>query len=220
MEENEVSQDPVTPVVEEQKTPEVGFPMAQPKPKMQGNKLIFIGLGLLILVGLGIFLFARGSKQESPKISPTPSQYQITSTPTPLESATPTPSSVDKTKVKIEVQNGTGVTGEAAYLQGKLKTAGYSLITVGNATTQNATTTSVTFLKTLSATVISDITKQLEAIYQKVETKTATSQKTDVIIITGLLTALQNILSLCFWFLFLRLTLAKTQLISSKVMEG
>ena len=186
MDENQSSQEPIQPIVEEQRTPEVGFPMApQPKAKSQGSKLIFIGLGLLILIGLGIFLFARGSKQETTKITPTPTQ--VTSTPIPTEtgSLTPTPTSIDKTKVKIEIQNGTGITGEAAYLQGKLKTAGYSLITVGNATTQTSTTTTVTFAKSLSATFISDLTKQLEAIYTKVETKTSSTQTNDAVIVTG-----------------------------------
>ncbi len=186
MEESQSTQEPIQPIVEEQRTPGVGFPMApQPKAKSQGSKLIFIGLGLLILIGLGIFLFARGSKEGTTKITPTPTQ--VTSTPIPTEtgSPTPTPTSIDKTKVKIEIQNGTGVAGEAAYLQGKLKTAGYSLITIGNATTQNATTTTVTFAKSLSATIISDLTKQLEAIYTKVETKTSSTQTNDVTIVTG-----------------------------------
>jgi hypothetical protein len=185
MEENETSQESVQPIIEEQKTPEVGFPMPQPRQKMQGSKLIFIGLGLLVLIGLGIFLFARGSKQETIKITPTPSQYEETITPLETGTLTPTPSSIDKTKVKIEVQNGTGVTGEAAFLQTKLKTAGYSLITVGNATTQDATTTTVTFAKSLSTQIVADITKQLEAIYTKVETKTSSTQVQDAIVITG-----------------------------------
>jgi hypothetical protein len=184
MEDSQSTQEPIQPIVEERRTPEVGFPMApQPKAKSQGGKLIFIGLGLLILSGLGIFLFARGSKEETTKITPTPTQ--TTSTPVPTENGSPTPTSIDKTKVKIEIQNGTGVAGEAAYLQGKLKTAGYSLISVGNATTQNATTTTVTFAKSLSATIVSDLTKQLEAIYTKVETKTSSTQTNDATIVTG-----------------------------------
>ena len=185
MEENQANEQE-SQQVPEFKTPEVGFPVAQPKQKMQGGTLIFIGLGLLVLIGLGIFLFAKGSKQTA-QITPTPTESVITETPTESETLTPTPTSIDKTKIKIEVQNGTGINGEAAYLQGKLKTAGYTTITVGNASTTSATSTTVSFGKRLSALVVSEITKLLEGLYKDVQTKTAaTTQKSDVLIITGL----------------------------------
>jgi len=189
MEENEQNQanEQESQQVPELRTPEVGFPVAQPKQKMQGGTLIFIGLGLLILIGLGIFLFAKGSKQ-SAQITPTPTQFEETSTPTETGTPTPTLSPTDKTKIKIEVQNGTGITGEAAYLQGKLRTAGYTSITVGNAPNQNVTSTTVTFGKSLSAQVVADVTKLLEGVYQDVQTKTSSTQAVDILIVTGLRT--------------------------------
>lgn len=182
MQEN--NQQEQTEVTTQQQTPapapEVGFPISQPKPKGKMNKWTLIIIGLLILGGGGVFFFTRGSK-ETPTASPTVGGLS-TSTPEP----TPTPTPADKSKVRIEVQNGTGIAGEAAYLQGVLKSLGYSDIKAGNAESQDETTTTVTFAKTVSESVKDEITKKLEGVYKKVEVKTSSTQKTDVLIVTGL----------------------------------
>lgn len=176
---------PMPEPIEEEKTPEVGFPMAQPKPKGRINKLVIFALVLLLLVGGGIFLFSRGSKDNNSGISPTPTVEGLTNpTSTPTETATPSP--VDKSDVSIEIQNGTGIPGEAAYLQGVLKSLGYSDIKVSNADSDTHETTTVTFAKSLSSTIVDEITKKLESTYKDVETKTSSTQKTDVLIVTGL----------------------------------
>lgn len=184
MEEDQETNETPEPV-EEEKTPEVGFPMAQPKPKGKINKLVIFALVLLLLIGGGIFLFSRGSKEQNTGISPTPTVEGL-SGPTSTPTATTTPSPVDKSGVSIEIQNGTGITGEAAYLQGILKSMGYSDIKVANADADNHETTTVTFAKSLSSGVVDEITKKLESTYKDVETKTSSTQKTDVLIVTGL----------------------------------
>jgi hypothetical protein len=63
---------------------------------------------------------------------------------------------------------------------------GYTDVTVGNASSQDATTTSVTFAKTLSQDVVTEITQKLNSIYQKVTATTGTSGTSDVLIVTGL----------------------------------
>lgn len=161
--------------------PEVGFPISQPKPKGKMNKWTLIIIGLLILGGGGVFFFTRGSKEVTPTPAPTVEGLS-TSTPEP----TPTPTPADKSKVKIEVQNGTGIAGEAAYLQGVLKSLGYSDIKAENAESQDESTTTVTFAKTVSESVKDEISKKLEDVYKKVEVKTSSTQKTDVLIVTGL----------------------------------
>src|SRR3972149_6574505 len=173
------------PIAPEEKTPEVGFPpMPQPRTKGKSNKLVLVGLALLILVGGAIFLFSRGAKDEDTGLTPTPTGGGI-ETSTPTETPTTTPS-VDKAKVEILVQNGTGITGEAAYLQGQLRSLGYSHVKVGNADDQNQKATTVTFAKSLASSIVDEITKKLEAIYEDVETKTSSTQKEDVVILTGL----------------------------------
>src|SRR3972149_6038558 len=99
MDENQdVSQMPEP--IEEEKAPEVGFPMAQPKPKGRINKLVIFALVLLLLVGGGIFLFSRGSNEDTGGISPTPTVEGLSGpTSTPTETATPSPA--DKSDVSI-----------------------------------------------------------------------------------------------------------------------
>ena len=162
-------------------TPDVGFPISQPKPKTKMNKWVLIIIGLLILGGGGVFLFSRGGGDEDTSPTPTVESF-ATSTPAPTPAATP----ADKTKISIEVQNGTGITGEAAYLQGQLKSLGYSDIKVGNADSTDNSNTTVTFAKATSQAVQDEITKKLEELYKKVDVKTSSTQKTSVLIVTGL----------------------------------
>lgn len=171
-------------VVEEtpvEKTPEVGFPVSQPRAKGKSSKWIFIVLALLILGGAAIFIFGRDKTSEEEGIIPT-EEPTMQATPTPMATLSPT----EKAKVSIEIQNGTGITGEAAYLQGILKTLGYSDIKAVNATSEDNTTTVVTFSSTLNASAVSEITAKLEDIYKSVETKTSATAKTDVVVLTGL----------------------------------
>lgn len=162
-------------------TPDVGFPIPQAKPKPKMNKWILIVLGLLILGGVGVYLFTRGKAGE--ELTPTPTIEGIeTSTPAPTPTATP----ADKTKISIEVQNGTGITGEAAYLQGQLRSLGYTDIKAGNAESQDASDTIVTFAKSVSQSVQDEIVKKLGDLYKKVQVKTSSTQKVSVLVVTGL----------------------------------
>jgi hypothetical protein len=165
--------------------PEVGFPLNTQQPANKGgNKLPLIILGIVILLAAGgIFFLTRGSSENA---TPTPTvegeDSFLTETPVPTE----TPAPVDKTKIKVEVQNGTGISGEAAYLQGLLRSLGYTNITVGNASSQDNATTTVTFNSSLSSDVVDEITTKLQGIYQEVSTKTSSSITKDVVIVTGL----------------------------------
>jgi len=156
------------------------------KQKNNGSKWIIIFIALLILGGAGIFFFT--SNANKPIATPTPSfgvvpiENKDTSTPAPTKSPEP----VKKDSVTIEIQNGTGITGEAKLLQDKLKALGYTEITVGNADTTDNTETTVTFKKTLSQAVQDELKKELESFYKTVNIKTSTTQKTDVVIVTGL----------------------------------
>ena len=161
--------------------PEVGFPLSQPKPKGKSNKWLFVVIGLLILGGGGIYFFSRGAKEEETLPSPTVGGVE-TSTP----ESTPTATPANKKDISIEVQNGTGISGEAVYLQGVLKTLGYSDIKAGNAESQDAAKTTVTFGKSVSQAIKDEITKKLEEVYKDVDVKTSSTQSVDVLIVTGL----------------------------------
>lgn len=161
--------------------PEVGFPLSQPKPKPKSNKWLFIIIGLLILGGGGIYFFTRGAKEEETTPSPTVGGV-ATSTPAP----TPTLNPADRKDISIEIQNGTGISGEAAYLQGVLKNLGYSDIEIGNSEDQDNTSATVTFGKSVPQAIKDEITDKLEDVYADVDVKSSSTQTVDVLIVTGL----------------------------------
>lgn len=169
-------------------TPEVGFPTPQPKPQGgKGNKLVFVFLGVLLIAGAIVFVISKTSQKEEATVinDSTVAGYDTEATSTPTSTSTPTPTSkVDRTIVKVTVQNGTGIPGEAAYLQTQLKTLGYTQVGTGNASAQDATITTATFSKGLPATVIDEITKKLQEIYKEVDTKVGTTSN-EVVVVTG-----------------------------------
>ena len=169
--------------VQEQTAPAPFKPVAMPSSNKKGKNLLVLLVVLVVFGVIGFLLFKGGSQKEAtPTPAPTISGISVTSTPV----STPTPSPVAKDKIKIEIQNGTGITGEAAYLQGKLKGLGYSDIKAGNADKQDYETTMVTFSKETPSVVQEEIKTELEKIYTKVEVKTSSTQKANAVIITGL----------------------------------
>lgn len=166
----------------------VSFPNANQQNKSSGAKTILIAGTLLLIAILGFVVYKSATKNAAaPTESPvdnltTPSGETTVSTPV----STSTPKAVDRSGVSISIQNGTGISGEAAYLQTQLKDLGYTDVKVSNASSQNSTTTIVTFSNSLSQDVVSEITQELNSIYQKVTASTSTSSTTDVVIITGL----------------------------------
>lgn len=172
-----------------QMTPPQGtnYSVSQPKQKSGGSKWLVIFIILLVLGGAGIFFFTKSASE--PIATPTPS-FNVTpideDTETPSPAPTKSPAPVKKDEVSIEIQNGTGITGEAKLLSDKLKTLGYSDITAGNADSTDNTETTVTFLKTLSQAVQDEIKKELESFYKTVNVKTSSTQKSDIVIVTGL----------------------------------
>jgi len=171
----------------------VSFPTVGEEKKSGGAKTLLI-IGILVLVGiLGYVIYksASGKNENTTLNEPTPFENNLapTNEATIAPSATPTSSpsaSIDKTKVKIQVQNGTGITGEAAYLQTQLNGLGYTNVSVGNSATQDETATQVSFSSSLSTQVVNEITSKLNTIYQTVTKTSSTSTTYDVIIITGL----------------------------------
>jgi hypothetical protein len=86
----------------------------------------------------------------------------------------------------VEVLNGTGVPGEASFLQKELEELGFENIEAGNADEQDQTETIATYSRELSATVADEITARLEELYEKVRTRRATvSGDFDLTITTG-----------------------------------
>jgi hypothetical protein len=160
-----------------------------PEPrKKSSSKKIFIPILFLILVvmGVGIFLF----RDKLPFIStsePTPTPYNPDLIITPAYTPTPSPRPViDREEITIEVLNGTGISGEAAYLQKKLGDLGYSDVDLGNASDQNNRTTHVVFDEDVESPVKEEISDLLESVYTDVDETTENLSGKDVQITTGL----------------------------------
>jgi len=142
----------------------VSFPTVGEQNKGGGAKTLLI-IGILALIGiLGYVIYKSATSDGATPSLTEPTPYQNTAAPiqepTPVPSVSPSASpsaNVDKTKVKIQVQNGTGITGEAAYLQTLLKGLGYTNVTVGNSTTQDNTDTEVSFSSSVSSDVVNEI---------------------------------------------------------------
>jgi hypothetical protein len=154
---------------------------------------------LVLVAILGFVIYKSASNKSTSDESATPSTFDNLTTPsseqtvptfTAAPSATPTDvkadtSKTDKSKVQIQVQNGTGITGEAAYLQTQLSGLGYTNVKVGNSDS-NVTSTTVSFSSTLDSSVVTEITQKLNAIYQTVSTKTSSTSTFDIVVVTGL----------------------------------
>lgn len=193
MEENQNNQAQESPMFQQNQSSGVSFPTVNETKKSGGPKMFLI-VGILILVAiLGFVIYKSATSKSEDTPEPTPFDNLTDTTQnvsTPVATATPTPvgtpkASIDKSKIKIEVQNGTGTPGDAAYLQTQLKSLGYTDVKAGNATEQNATTTTVTFSSKLDASIVSEITQKLNALYATVSTKTSSTQTFDVVVITG-----------------------------------
>lgn len=176
-----------------QETSNVSFPsVGQPK-KSSGARTLLV-IGILVLIGiLGFVIYKSATSQKQSGVTePTPYNNLTGSTtdnatmpPESSPSASPS-AAVDKSKIQIQVQNGTGIAGEAAYLQKQLEALGYTNVKATNAPTSNATDTTVTLSSSLDSSVTAEITQKLNAIYQSVVTQTSASTTYDVVIVTGL----------------------------------
>jgi hypothetical protein len=176
--------------------PVVTFPSATPKKGMP--KWPFAAGGVLLILGIGgYFLMQAGGNSSTEDATPTPFVSGInniatpdaTSTPTPTASATPAPSPVSDSlrgSTAIEIQNGTGTAGDAGVAKKALDTLGYKKVTTGNASSDTATQTTITYSSDTPMSVVSEITTALESVFQSVTAQKGTLSGTaSVRVVTG-----------------------------------
>lgn len=184
------------PVINQQ--PVVTFPSASSKKGMP--KWPFAAGGVLLILGIGgYFLMQAGSSETADNATPTPfvsginniATPEATTTPSAVATATPTatPLPVSDTlraSTVIEVQNGTGTSGDAAVAKKALDTLGYKKVTTGNASTDSATQTTITYGSDVSMAVVNEITSALEGVFQTVVAQKGTLSGTAAIrVVTG-----------------------------------
>lgn len=177
-------------------TPNVSFPTVGTPKKSGGPKTLLI-IGILVLVGILGFVIYKSASKKDTTVSDQPTPFynltapdNTTQGPTTAATATPAPVATakpaDKGAISITIQNGTGISGEAAYLQTQLKNLGYTNVKTGNASSTGATSTTVTFSSAVSAAIVSEITQELNSLYQTVATQNSSTLSSGVLIVTGL----------------------------------
>lgn len=169
-------------------TESVGFPQQTQVPQNGKAKwLILLVIIVLAVAGGGYFLLKGANEVEEPLATPEVQGIDFVSTPTPetTPTSTSTPTPANKADIEITILNGTGTPGDAGLLQTQLKSMGFSKTETGNATTQGATTTVMTYSGSISKTIVDELSAKLKTLYTKVELKTGTPTKGDIEIITG-----------------------------------
>ncbi len=168
----------------------VGFP-GTPTPTVSSNnskkswKWLVILILFLVVIG-GVTFFVYKSSKTSPAEGTPESTGQTSLSDLVTPEPTPAPTPFDKTQLNISVLNGTGVAGEAGVLATQLKDLGYTNVTTGNAATDNATDTQVTFSPSIPDIVVTEINGKLNEVYISVTTSNSTLPSgTDIQITTG-----------------------------------
>jgi hypothetical protein len=155
------------------------------KPGKKAKPWVIVLMLLAIVLMVGGILYFLGSRGQNAEPSPSP-EGQIESVATFEPEPTETPMPVNKEEISIQILNGTGIPGEATYLQGQLRDLGFTEIEVGNADKQDYEDTQVTYSSDVSSEAMDELTSELESIFQNVDTSRGSVGSYDIQIITGL----------------------------------
>lgn len=151
------------------------------------RRLMWVGLLFVyvaILAAGGYFMYQLGLKkgEEAAKLE---IEKQIEKEKAAVPTATPTPS-IDKSKYKIKVLNGTGISGEAARAKELLEGDGFTVSSVGNASSQGNVDTTIETKEEVESDFVSALKETIGKTYKVGDVKTiTTSETTDIVIILG-----------------------------------
>ena len=157
--------------------------------------ILWILIPGMLLLGLligGIFAYVFGIQKISDiKKTDTSESQNITAESTVSPTAKPTASpSASLSKYKIKILNGSGIKGEAGKVQTLIESAGFTVLSTGNAATYDYTKTQITIKTGIDPDFVSTLAATLKKSYQLENTKTVSSQTNDITIIVGTLKAL------------------------------
>jgi len=180
-----------THMQERDRTP-VSFPgVPKPKKKNIGMKIAILVALLLVIGGIAWFLLSSDNPFSSAKITPTPTVSALQEVPTDVPS--PTPMAVSKDQLKVQVLNGTGIPGEASFLQKAMQDLGFKLIDTGNADTKDYTKTEVSYSSNVSDDVKAEVSAKLQSMYTTVTVSDSAPSGVDIKVITGTRTGAASI---------------------------
>jgi hypothetical protein len=176
------------------------------KKKLPRRLLLFSGLFLvtLFLLGsVGYFITRSDSSSPTPQdevgITLPPENQEVSETQAPTQSPSPTPAKTTpskspsasptvakSTQLDVSVQNGSGVTGAAKSAAAVLTTAGYNVVSTGNADTSDYTDITIQ-IKNSKKSELAALDKALSKEYTVGSTSTDLSESTsyDALVIVG-----------------------------------
>lgn len=165
-----------------QSTPETVAERGRPNSDKKSKKIIWIIIAIVIIAGIvgGVVYLLQTPEEAMIEEASDASVEQVTPEPTPI------PEPVDKSDINIIILNGTGIAGEAGFLQEKLEDLGYVGIEVANAEDTDHEVTIVIFSPSLQDEIKDGILGELEDVYETVESETSELDDSDIEITTGL----------------------------------
>lgn len=151
------------------------------------NKTVMIAAVIILILGGSAYAYSQGTFSSLLASTATPKE-EVTPTVQPTTTPTPAPTEEDKTKLSVQILNGTGTTGQAGKVKARLEKLDYSDIKTANGDTKENTITTVTFSVKVSREYQEEVTKDLEKMFEEVESEKSKeeSPEFDIIILTGI----------------------------------
>lgn len=158
--------------------------------KESSFNILWILIPGMLLLGLligGIFAYVFGiqkisNSQPVDSVETQNTTAEPTASPTIKPTASP---SASLSKYKIKILNGSGIKGEAGKVQTLIESAGFTVLSTGNASTYDFTKTQISIKTGVDQEFIASLIKTLEKNYQLEDTKTSSSQTNDVTVTVG-----------------------------------
>ncbi len=161
----------------------VSFPgKPEPKKKNIWAKVVVLAVLLLLIGGIAWFLLSNDNPFSGSTAAPSPTVF-VNEFPT--EIPTPTIATVSKAELQMQVLNGTGVPGEASFLQKEMEKLGFANIDAANADTKTATKTEVSFSSKVDDTIKTEVASKLQELYTSVDVSDTATAGVDIKIVTG-----------------------------------
>lgn len=135
-----------------------------------GGALIFFGVK-----AVSQFMGGNGSEEALEE-----ELVEEASTPTPTQEVT-----IDKSEVIVGVLNGTGTPGQAGKAKTVMEDLGFEGVTVGNASSKDATLTTVEFSGDIPKSLRDEIMEALDEVFDEVEQEVNADEKMTITVTTG-----------------------------------
>ena len=157
--------------------------------------LVIFSLAFMVLFGVMVYLLlvvpaTKPKSRARPSAMITPAAVKPTTRPSPTVTPAPlaTPSAQLLSQTTVQVLNGSGIAGQAAAVEARLREAGFTSLVTGNSPRVNTGVTQMVFSKELPQNVRQWISGVVQSLYPDATTREGTDTQYDAIITTGRVT--------------------------------